>query len=410
MPSLRHSPCHIYFPKRALNSWLFNYLLFLSPPAQDGTAPAPQVRMAVRFPEAGDGLCRALVEHALDPMIALGNRWEILFENRALGRLLGGLPHERSGQSLFTIVHHDDADRVEAAFKTASVSDEASTNIEFRVRRHDGAWLVLATVLRAIMEGGTKLFIVHARDLGARRQLEARLRHAQKLTKLGRLTVTIAYDFDSLITTMRMHVSTLLNSSDPNQPVPLALRAIKKAVETSASLTRQLLAFGSTEHIVSEAMDMHVLLAEVEIGIRKLVGPTPWLKMTPEATRTLVRAERESLQQVTLNLVMNVRDAMPAGSVVTIDTHNIAVPVDDAPESAGTPPVEFVVVEVSNTGQGRQFFDAQLFEPAFITSASGVITLGLVILHDIVAAAGGFVEVAADSSAGTTFRLFLPVV
>ena len=110
--------------------------------------------MAIRFPEVGDGICRALVDHALDPMIVLGNRWEILFENRALGRLLGGLPHERSGQSLFTIVHPDDADPVEAAFKTASDSEEASTNIEFRVRRHDGAWLALGTVLRAIMESG----------------------------------------------------------------------------------------------------------------------------------------------------------------------------------------------------------------------------------------------------------------
>jgi two-component system cell cycle sensor histidine kinase/response regulator CckA len=366
--------------------------------------------MAVRFPETGDGLCRALVDHALDPMIVLDNRWEILFENRAVGRLLGGLPDERSGQSLFTIVHPEDVDRLTAAFKGTSVTDEASSNIEFRVRRHDGAWLVLGTVLRAITESGTKLFIVHGRDLGARRQLEARLRHAQRLTKLGRLTVTIAYDFDSLVSTMRMHLTTLLNSSDPSQPVPLALRAIKKAVETSTSLTRQLLAFGSTEHIVSEAMDVHVLLAEIEVGIRMLVGPTPWLKITPEASRTLVRAERESLQQVTMNLVMNLRDAMPAGSVVTIDTHNIAVPVDDTAEGATTPPVEFVVVEVSNTGPGRQFFDPQLFEPAFITSASGVIMLGLVILHDIVAAAGGFVEVGADSGAETTFRLFLPVV
>src|SRR5262245_45254323 len=366
--------------------------------------------MALRFPEVGDGLFRALVDHALDPMMVLGPHWEILFENRALGRLLGGLPHERSGQSLFTIIHPDDADRVTAAFKTASVNDETATNIDFRVRRHDNAWLVLGTVLRAIMESGTTLFIVHARDLGARRQLESRLRHAQKLTKLGRLAVTIAYDFDSLIDTMRMHVSTLLNSSDPSQPVPLALRAIKKAVETSASLTRQLLAFGSAEPIVSEAMDVHVLLADVEVGIRKLVGPTRWLKLTPEATRTLVRAERESLQQVTLNLVMNLRDAMPAGGIVTINTHNITVPVDDALEGTGTPPVEFVVVEVSNTGHGRQFFDPQLFEPAFITSASGVIMLGLVILHDIVAAAGGFVEIGAVSSAGTTFRRFLPVV
>jgi two-component system, cell cycle sensor histidine kinase and response regulator CckA len=366
--------------------------------------------MAVRFPEAADGLCRALVDHALDPMIVLGSRWEILFENRAVGRLLGGLPNERSGQTFFTFVHPDDVDRVRAAFKVASGSDEASSNIEFRLRRHDGAWLVLGTTLRAITDSGTKLFTIHGRDLSARRQLEARLRHAQKLTKLGRLTVTIAYDFDSLISTMRMHVMTLLNSSDPSQPVPLALRAIKKAVETSASLTRQLLAFGSTEHIVSEAADMHVLLAEVEIGIQKLVGQTPWLKMTPEASRTLVRVERESLQQVTMNLVMNLRDAMPAGSVVTMDTHNITVPVDDSPEGSGTPPLEFVVVEVSNTGSGRQLFDPQLFEPAFITSASGVIMLGLVILHDIVAAAGGFVEVGADSSVGTTFRLFLPVV
>src|SRR5262249_40157934 len=209
---------------------------------------------------------------------------------------------------------------------------------------------------------------------------------------------------------MRAHVTTLLNSSDPAQPVPLALRAIKKAVETSASLTRQLLAFGSTEPVASEAMDLHTLLSEIKSGIKRLIGHTSWLKITPEATRTLVRVERDALQQIMMNLVMNLRDAMPAGSVVAVGTHNISVPVDDSAKDGADPPVEFVVVEVSNTGQGRQFFDPQLFEPAFVTSASGVIMLGLVILHDIVAAAGGFVEVGADAVTGTTFRLFLPTV
>jgi two-component system cell cycle sensor histidine kinase/response regulator CckA len=127
-----------------------------------------------------------------------------------------------------------------------------------------------------------------------------------------------------------------------------------------------------------------------------------------KAERTAIRTDRASLREGLTNLVLSFRYAMPEGSIVAVATRDVSVP--PGPDAPAQPSVDYIVVEVTNTGRGASGeLDWRLFEPSAIAPASGAILLALVILHDIVNYTGGFIEVASTASGATTVNLYLPL-
>jgi signal transduction histidine kinase len=114
----------------------------------------------------------------------------------------------------------------------------------------------------------------------------------------------------------------------------------------------------------------------------------------------------DQLERAVLNLVVNARDAMPAGGPVgvTVDA------VDDVADDGR--PGQFLVVAVSDRGTGipAEVLD-RIFDPFFTTKPRGQGTgLGLAVVGQVAEHAGGFVRVQTAVGQGTTFRLFLPRV
>ncbi len=111
-----------------------------------------------------------------------------------------------------------------------------------------------------------------------------------------------------------------------------------------------------------------------------------------------------------INLVVNARDAMPAGGELTVTTTNEWRPRQtDRP--ASMPLAEYVVIRITDTGIGmNDEVKARIFEPFFTTKAPGRGTgIGLQTVHSIVTQAGGRIDVISAPGAGTTFRVLLPV-
>jgi C4-dicarboxylate-specific signal transduction histidine kinase len=100
---------------------------------------------------------------------------------------------------------------------------------------------------------------------------------------------------------------------------------------------------------------------------------------------------------------------MPEGSLVAIATRNVVVPPNPrTPADPPIPPIDFIVIEITNTGRGgSEELDWRLFEPSVMAPTSGAILLSLVILHDIVSSAGGFIEVASTAAGATTVNVYL---
>lgn len=134
-------------------------------------------------------------------------------------------------------------------------------------------------------------------------------------------------------------------------------------------------------------------------------------QLTPTLSQVL--ADPAQIEQVLLNLIVNARDAMPSGGMITVETAEVRLEAD-SPEmlQAGLAPGRFVLLAVSDNGIGMdQATQARIFEPFFTTKETGRGTgLGLATVYGIIRQTGGAISVVSDRGRGASFRVYLPAV
>jgi PAS domain S-box-containing protein len=245
-------------------------------------------------------------------------------------------------------------------------------------------------------------------DVSQRRRLEDQLRQAQKMEAIGRLAGGVAHDFNNLLAAIMGHGELLLRRLEPTQPQHRHAEAIQKAAARGALLTRQLLAFSRKEVLAPTVLDLHLVVAEMEEMLRRLIGEHIELVIVLGDRPDYVRADRGQLEQVIMNLAVNARDAMVEGGVLRVEVaaSDLAGRIADGAARSGP----FVTVAVSDTGCGMDSATAaRIFEPFFTTKEQGKGTgLGLSTVYGIVEQSGGFIEVDSAPGRGTTFTVFLP--
>ena len=143
--------------------------------------------------------------------------------------------------------------------------------------------------------------------------------------------------------------------------------------------------------------------------LRRVIGEDIELVMSIEPDLGHVLADRAQMEQVLLNLVVNARDAMPAGGALRIELTAPAVGGAHDGQHV-TPPGRYVCLTVSDSGSGMDRETAsRIFEPFFTTKGVGRGTgLGLAMVYGIVQQAGGTIEEDTEIGHGTTFYVYLP--
>lgn len=248
-----------------------------------------------------------------------------------------------------------------------------------------------------------------ALDVTQERQLEERLRQAQKLEALGQLTGGVAHDFNNLLTAI-IGYSELIekqNNGDTREHAQL----IRKAGEQAAALTRQLLAFSRKQLLEPRVLDLNTLVQDMEKLLQRVIGEGIKISIEIKARRARVRADPSQLEQVMLNLGVNGRDAMPGGGTLRIVTEDVALSAEEiAQRGIDVPPGDYAALIVSDTGSGMDDETlSRIFEPFFTTKGPGKGTgLGLATVYGIVKQSGGGITVESRLGEGCTFSIFLP--
>jgi two-component system cell cycle sensor histidine kinase/response regulator CckA len=237
---------------------------------------------------------------------------------------------------------------------------------------------------------------------------EEQLRHAQKMEAVGRLAGGIAHDFNNLLSVILSYAGLLSIGSNADVSLAEGLGEITKASQRAANLTRQLLAFSRQQVLAPQVVDLNEVLQEMSPMLRRLIGEDVELSvvLAPELGRT--RADAGQFEQVIMNLVVNARDAMPAGGKLTIATGNLTLDAAAAGE-LGIAPGNHVVLAVADNGHGMdEATRARIFEPFFTTKEHGKGTgLGLSTVFGIVSQSGGHIAVHSAPGRGARFDVYL---
>jgi signal transduction histidine kinase len=246
---------------------------------------------------------------------------------------------------------------------------------------------------------------VEAERRRAAEQSEERLRRAQKMEALGRLSGGVAHDFNNLLTIILGSVALLRRRQASHE-----IDDIAAAAESAAALTRQLLAFSRGAVLEPRVLKLSDVVREAAVMIRRLIGEDIDVRVRTEADSWLIRIDPNQLEQVLLNLATNARDAMPRGGTLEIGVENVTLDAERARLSGEARPGEYVRLRVTDTGAGMDEATRQrIFEPFFTTKERGKGTgLGLSTVFGTVSQSGGFVEAHSAPSQGARFDLYFP--
>jgi PAS domain S-box-containing protein len=283
-----------------------------------------------------------------------------------------------------------------------------------RVWRHvtkSGEQLAVEITAHDFELEGKRARLVLANDVTARQRLEDQLRQSQKMDAIGRLAGGIAHDFNNILSVIMSYSETLLEVLEPG-PVRDDVEQIQSAGQRGAGLTRQLLLFTRQQLIEPRVLDLSEVVTDMSKMLQRLLGADVVVASRMARPLAKVHADQGSIEQVIMNLVVNARDAMPAGGELTLETANVELDDAYARGHLGVAPGPYVMLAVTDTGVGMDTeTQARIFEPFFTTKEHGRGTgLGLSTVFGIVQQNRGHVWVDSAPGRGTTFKVFLPAL
>jgi len=345
-------------------------------------------------------------------IVLLDGEARITFWSPSATEALGWEPGEVLGTVFLDLAHPDDRAGAAAIVKRILAGTGSTPTLALRVRHKAGGWRSIDGPCRNLLaDPAVRALVLNTRDMTAHNLLEAQFLQAQKLESVGRLAGGVAHDFNNLLTV-------ILSSSEimrQDRAAGLAvddeeIEQIHTAGERARDLTRQLLAFARKQVISPTSLDLNAVVRGSEKLLHRVLGEDVRLVVNADPGLWPTLCDAGQIEQVLMNLAVNARDAMPGGGVLTVETRNAEVHVEDAARDPDRRPGSWVRLILRDSGVGMSpEVMAHLFEPFFTTKERGKGTgLGLATVHGIVEQSGGHIHVESQPGAGTTFEICFP--
>ena len=246
-------------------------------------------------------------------------------------------------------------------------------------------------------------------DITERLELENQLQQAQKFEAIGTLAGGIAHDFNNLLMGIQGWASLLAMELDPLSPLRKHSEAIEEYVRIAADLTRQLLGFARRGKYQVKPIDLNQLVS----GAAAMFGRTCkaiqiHAKIQPGPLA--IEADKQQIEQVVLNILVNASQAMPEGGEIFLETKSVRLD-ETVCDPHRVKPGLFAKISVTDTGIGMDAATCQrIFDPFFTTKDKSRGTgLGLPSAYGIVKNHGGMITVYSVPGHGATFTIFFPV-
>ncbi len=247
-------------------------------------------------------------------------------------------------------------------------------------------------------------------DVTREKLLQEELIQAQKMEAIGRLTGSIAHDFNNMLTPIMGFADLILSRFELDETQKLYIEEIKKSAQRASLLTKQLLAFSRKQFLVPEILDISKVIMDIGEMLKRLLGKDIELILEFEKDLWPCKADKTQIQQIIMNLAVNARDAMPGGGKLKIKVENVMIDREYVEINLDAKTGNYILITVEDTGSGiDKEIIGYVFEPFFTTKPPGQGTgLGLSVVYGIVRQHSGWINVYSEKGKGTSFKIYLP--
>ncbi|MFC4440689.1 hybrid sensor histidine kinase/response regulator [Caulobacter henricii] len=236
---------------------------------------------------------------------------------------------------------------------------------------------------------------------------QAALFQSQKLEAIGQLTGGVAHDFNNLLTVIIGALDVVERHPEDEARRQRMIAAALAAAKRGEKLTQHLLAFARRQPLRPEICRIDHLIAESEGLLRRALGDAYDFRLRLGGGIRNVLVDSGQFEAALLNLVVNARDATPAGGEITIETRPVTLPVGFGDLGPG----QYLRVAVRDTGSGMDVETAaRAVEPFFTTKPPGEGTgLGLSQVYGFARQSGGSVDIETRPGQGACVAMLLPI-
>lgn len=338
--------------------------------------------------------------------------------NMALGRLLGLHPKDMVGRHCNEVLGAGVlSDDVCAAIRAMPWGE--SRTEELYLPNLGGHFLVTLSPFltdgqddgQSDHTGAAPGSVLVAHDISSRKQLEARLRQAQKMEAIGTLAGGIAHDFNNILGVMMGYTEMSLDQTEEGDAQHRRLSEVLAAGRRARDLIRQILTFSRQEEPSRLPLPPLSPIKETVRLLRATLPANVDIRLDLADTGPLL-ANLSQLQQVIMNLCGNAAHAMKEhGGVLHLSLDAVDLDEDEAAARSLPAPGGYARLRVRDTGHGiPPDILESIFDPFFTTKKPDEGTgMGLALVHGIVTAHGGAVAVQSTVGVGTEFEVLLPL-
>ncbi len=416
----------------------------------EGSDVTSQVEASAALHESEERFREAA--NAAPVLIWISNSQEqAIWVNREYSEFTGKPLNEIVGHGWHDVIHPDDLTRCTKVLSD-HLKNRQRLTVDFRMRRHDGAWRHMSSVgvPRVSATGellgfiGTCLDVTEARliedelrlfterlearveertialaeandqlrkQIAERERVEETLRQLQRLDAVGQLTAGVAHDFNNLLTIVAGNLEFLerdLTRANITGKPRERLSFMKAATDRGAKLTGQLLAFARKQRLESKPTNLNSVISGMRSLLQSSIGGSYRLEIVLAPDLWTAMVDITQIELMILNLAINGRDAMEVGGLLTVSTANVVLGPQTRPDAplAG----EYVSVSVSDTGTGMSpDVLSHAYEPFFTTKAVGKGSgLGLPQVFGFAKQSGGGIRIDTQIGVGTVVNVYFP--
>ena len=352
------------------------------------------------------------IEHAAECIIVTDEKGLIQYVNPAFEKITGYTKKEILGKNISIIESkkHDE-DYYKSIWNTITLG-EVWTGTFINLKKDGSLYEVEASISPIFNEEEEIInYVCVERDVTDENRLKKHLRQSQKMEAIGTLAGGIAHDFNNILAIIMGYTEMIIKKTRKDKPDKRHLENILKAAERGQNLVKQILTFSRHSDKEWKPVRMSPIVKEAMNFLRASLPSTIKIHKNIRASSGMISGDPTQIHQVLINLCNNSAHSMKEkGGILKVTLENVEVAPEDLGNYPELSPGSYLELTVSDTGDGMNgAVMERIFEPFFSTKSPAEGTgMGLAVVHGIVKAHRGSINVLSELGKGSTFRIMFP--